>query len=318
MKLTLQKVIGGIALISQAIATLEQAGYRVRAVPIEHMDELRVDLERHYREGRISEEIHRMLGRCFRFESPADLPDARSVFIIAAASPRVMFHVHWQGRRVPIHLPSTYSEIGSMAGQKLEALREALKPFGYTAVGARLPEKSIAVRSGLASYGRNNITYIPGLGSLHRLDAFCSNAPCESDSWGEPRLMERCETCKACRDACPTGAIHGDWMVIRAERCLCHLNEGGDEFPSWVDPSWHDSIVGCFHCQRVCPENAAVLDKISEGPDFSEDEVSAILSAKRADDVSPDLYEKLKPLGLHVYMHAIARNMRVLLERVTV
>lgn len=302
-------------MISQAIATLEQIGYRARAVPIEHMDELRIELDHHYREGRISEEIRSMLGHCFRFEPPTDLPSARSVVIVAVASPRVVFYAHWQGRRVPIHLPSTYSEVGSMPGQKLEALNEALRPSGYRAVRARLPEKSIAVRSGLASYGRNNITYIPGLGSLHQLDAFYSNAQCESDSWSEPRLMDRCETCNACRNSCPTGAIHGDSMMIRAERCLCHLNEGGSEFPSWVDRSWHDSIVGCFHCQQVCPENAAVLHKVSEGPDFSEDEVSAILGAKCADDVSPDLYEKLKSLGLHFFMHAISRNMRVLLER---
>jgi len=305
-------------MIGEAIAALERAGYKARAVPIEHMEELKRELDRHYREGRLSEQIYRMFGHAFRFEVPAELPDAKSVFIVSARSPRVIFHVHWQGRKVPLHLPPTYAEYGFMRSRTLEALNDSLRQAGYTAVNARLPEKAIAVRSGLAIYGRNNITYIPGFGSTHRLAAFYSNAACESDSWGEPRLMERCETCRACTNSCPTGAIHGDWVLIRAERCLCHLNEGPEEFPSWVDPAWHDSVVGCFHCQQVCPENAAVLNNVVEGPEFSESETAAILKAKSASDVSPEVLAKLKSLGLDVYMHAIARNMRVLLERDTV
>lgn len=308
-------MIGGIALTNEAIQALERMGWRARAVPIERVDDLRRGLEHHHREGRISDGSYREFCRWFKFEPPSDLPDARSVLVVSTPCPRVVFHVHWRGRRVPMHLPPTYSEIDSSERQKLELLNSVLRPAGYAAVGARLPAKALAVHSGLASYGRNNITYVPDFGSFHHLDAFYSNAPCESDPWGEPRLMDRCETCNACKNSCPTQAIHDDWMIIRAERCLCNLNERGGEFPDWVDPSWHDSIIGCFHCQQVCPENSAMLGRVAEGPDFSQDEVAAILRAKSVDDVSPAILEKLRSLGLHFFMHAIARNMRVLLEQ---
>jgi len=37
-----------------------------------------------------------------------------------------------------------------------------------------VPIDRLAVRGGLATYGRNNVTYVPGMGSFHRLSAFYS------------------------------------------------------------------------------------------------------------------------------------------------
>ena len=302
-------------MVEQVSAALEREGYKSRCVSVAHVEDLRKELEGHYEEGRMSDEIHEMLLRYLRFGIPNELPDAKSIFVVSAQSPRTVFYVNWRGRRLPVQVPPTYADQDAMIRRSLEIIRETLKPAGYTAVNARLPVKALAVHSGLARYGKNNITYVEGWGSYQRLAVFFSDVLCEADNWPELRMMERCNSCNACEQACPTGAIHGDWVIIRAERCLCHLNEGPREFPDWVDPAWHDSIIGCLHCQKVCPENASVLHKVVEGPEFTSEETAEILKARSADDISPATLEKLRTMGLHYYTHAIARNLRVLVEQ---
>ncbi len=56
-------------------------------------------------------------------------------------------------------------------------MRSILGPAGIEVARARIPVKLLAVRTGLAQYGRNNIAYVRNMGSLVRLDAFCTDAP---------------------------------------------------------------------------------------------------------------------------------------------
>ena len=128
-----------------------------------------------------------------------------------------------------------------------------------------MPEKLLAVRSGLARYGKNNITYVPGMGSLHRLAVFVSDLPCVEDNWGEVKTLKTCDGCTACMDACPTGAIVSDRFLIHAERCITFHNERIEEFPEWLDSSWHNCLVGCLRCQWVCPENRDVRQWVEDG-----------------------------------------------------
>ena len=88
-----------------------------------------------------------------------------------------------------------------------------------------MPLKALAVCSGLGAYGRNNICYVPCMGSFCQLVAFYAEAPGEEAAWGEPRMMARCETCEACRVHCPTGAIAAERFLLHAERCLVFHNE---------------------------------------------------------------------------------------------
>jgi epoxyqueuosine reductase len=62
---------------------------------------------------------------------------------------------------------------------------------------AKLPLKLLAAHSGLAVYGRNNIAYVSGMGGFLGLTAVYSDLPCEQDSWQEPQLMKRGETCNS-------------------------------------------------------------------------------------------------------------------------
>jgi epoxyqueuosine reductase len=155
-----------------------------------------------------------------------------------------------------------------------DLLAAILNPQGYQVAPAMLPEKLLVVRSGLGAYGRNNISYVPGLGGFHQPIALYSDAPCPADHWHDLQMLERCRSCVACQHGCPTGAITAERFLLRAERCLTFHNERSTDvpFPLWIDPAWHNCLVGCLHCQQICPENRTVWPWVVEGACFTEEE----------------------------------------------
>ena len=72
--------------------------------------------------------------------------------------------------------------------------------------------------------------------------------------------------------ACPTDAIRSDRFLVYAERCITFHNERPRDFPQWLDPSWHYSLVGYMICQNVCPINQKLLNWIEAAAAFSEKE----------------------------------------------
>lgn len=150
-------------------------------------------------------------------------------------------------------IPPTYST--ETDKRVIERLTGYLDEHGYKIFHAILPEKPLAVQSGLAAYGRNNITYINGWGSFFRLTAYYSDMPCNTDHWDDYVLLDQCANCNACIKKCPTNAISNAKIRVLAERCLTFINEGMNDFPDWVDPGWHQCLIGCMVCQDVCPVN---------------------------------------------------------------
>jgi len=188
-----------------------------------------------------------------------------------------------------------------------------------------LPVKLLAVRSGLGAYGKNNICYVPGMGSFHRLVAFYSDLPCPEDNWQELQMLERCQNCSACVRHCPTGAIPSaqlrtgtsERFLLRAERCITFHNEraGDFPFPAWLDPSWHNCLVGCLDCQRICPQNKDFLEWVEEGAEFSREETALLLEGVPLDQLPAETGRKLEQLDLIEYFDALPRNLRVFFAR---
>jgi epoxyqueuosine reductase len=180
-----------------------------------------------------------------------------------------------------------------------------------------LPLKLLAARSGLVQYGRNNICYVSGLGSFLQLVAAYSDMPCEEDSWQETMMMKNCEECELCRRACPTGAIPSDRFLLRAERCISYHNEkkGNVPFPEWMDASWHNCIVGCMRCQRVCPQNKDVIQWTGEEEEFSEEETALLLKGARYDDLPVTTRRKLEHLDLVDYLDGLPRNLGIFFKK---
>ena len=253
----------------------------------------------------------------FDFQIPEDLPKAKSLIVVAVPRPQTRAIFVWNGQRHPLIIPPTYTAYDDIAKQVENLLAKILDEKGYKSTGTALPLKLLATRSGLAQYGRNNICYISELGSFLQLVAVYSDMPCEEDSWQEATMMKSCEECELCRRACPTGAIPSDRFLLRAERCIPYHNEkkGDVQFPKWMDASWHNCIVGCMRCQRVCPQNKEVIQWTGEEEEFSEDEATLLLEGVPHDKLPTNTLRKLEHLSLVDYLDSLPRNLGVFFKK---
>jgi epoxyqueuosine reductase len=295
---------------------MAKLGFSVRVVSAKRLEDLGRAIEDQHAQGLFDTGFFEERLAGFRFGVPDDLPDARSLIVVGYRDPNVRFTFEWKGKAVPALVPSTYIHWIERDARAKQALAGLVEAEGYTLVEAKVPKKLLAVRSGLAKYGRNNITYAEDLGSYYRLAVFISDLPCEDDTWVEPTLMDRCNDCSACVRACPTGAIDADRFLLRAERCITFWNEKPDgiPFPDWLEASWHNCVVGCLHCQRVCPENPSVSDACEEGVTFSEEETRLLLEGGHRDTLPAGLVQKLEESDLLPELDTLPRNLGVILE----
>ena len=291
---------------------LKQKGWQAKIVSIQHVRDLQREIEGHHQNGRLDQELYDGYLDRFDFNISENFNDVRSLIIVSAPQPHVRVSFTWQGQTYPAIVPSTYRL--DTDHQIKEMLERLLKPAGFLVEETRQPDKLIAVCSGLARYGKNNITYVPGMGSLHRLVVFVSDLPCVEDYWGEAKTLKTCDGCTACMDACPSGAIVPDRFLIHAERCITFHNERQEAFPKWLDPSWHNCLVGCLYCQNACPMNQKFSKRILDGDSFDEYETTLVLESAKQDDIPPKTVAKLETQGLMAYLDVLARNLRAIID----
>ncbi len=296
---------------------LASQGCPARIVSAKHLADLQEAIEVRHRQGLLDEEFYHERLTFFQFCPPHDLPDARSLIVLAYRDPLLRFTFRWQGRTVVVSVPPTYLHAAPKEKKIEDLLADELAKTGHRLGAALLPEKLLAVCSGLAAYGRNNVTYVKGMGSYQRPVVFFSDLPCEDDEWGKPQSMELCARCTACARACPTGAISGDRFLLHAERCITFWNEKPPSvsFPSWMDPAWHNCLVGCMLCQTACPENRGLLVQADSEVEFSEEETGLLLEGTEPERLAPALVAKLQATDLLNNVDSFARNLGVLLRR---
>ncbi len=119
---------------------------------------------------------------------------------------------------------------------------------------APLLEREWAHRAGLGWFGKNTMLIDSRRGSWFVLGFLLSDQPLEPDA----PSPGGCGTCRACIDACPTGAIiqaEGRWQVD-ARRCISYLTI---EHKGAIGPELAEKMggwtFGCDVCQDVCPFN---------------------------------------------------------------
>jgi epoxyqueuosine reductase len=296
---------------------LRERGFQARIVSVSHLHQLQKEIESLHSHALLDSQFYQERLFRFNFQIPKDLPKAQSLIVVAVPRPQARLIFTRNGRRRSLILPPTYSGYDDTTKQVEKLLAEILGENGYKSTGTALPLKLLAARSGLVQYGRNNICYFSGLGSFFQLVAVYSDMPCEEDSWQEATLMESCEECELCRRACPTGAISSDRFLLRAERCITYHNEkkGNVPFPKWMEVSWHNSIIGCMRCQRVCPQNKEAIQWTKEEEEFSEKETALLLEDVPRDKLPPATLRKLENLGLVDYLDIVARNLSILIKK---
>jgi epoxyqueuosine reductase len=292
---------------------LAECGYQCKIIASDHINDLQSEIENQYRQGLFDEEFYTEELSSFDFKTADSFSGSTSLIIVAAPQPQVRVTFNWQGESRRAIIPPTYSYATDRQLQKL--LERQLNPAGFQVKKANLPWKLLAVSSGLAQYGKNNITYVAGMGSYCRLVAFVSDFPEIESQWHAPQVLERCENCTACMNACPTGAITPDRFLLDGARCLTFHNERKGEFPQWISPSWHNCLVGCLYCQKACPVNKDVVKSVKEGPVFSEKETAFILQGQAQNKGSKHALKKLESLDMIEYLPVLGRNLRALHEQ---
>jgi epoxyqueuosine reductase len=286
---------------------------RFRIVSVVHLEDCRERMEKLRSERLIGERLYAEYLSFFQFRKPETLLDSKSIIIIAIpqASSTIDVEFHGQHHRVIIPPTYVYKEIREAC---TKILSEALSRTGAGVVRAYLPLKLLAVRSGLGKYGRNNICYVDSMGSFHRLEAFHTDCDFGVDDWQEMSMMGSCIGCSLCIEACPIGCISSEKIFVDAERCLTYLNENKEDFPEWVNPRWHNAIVGCMRCQASCPENRDFVRDRNKVEKFSEEETELILKPVPVQDLPKELSDKLARLNMDEPPPFLARNLAALLR----
>jgi epoxyqueuosine reductase len=248
----------------------------------------------------------------FDYDVTASLPGVQSLSIIAIPQPVTRATFSWRNKAYTGDIPPTY--IGKTDDARVKDTLTTLVGPEFKLVRVHLPVKTLAVKSGLAQYGKNNITYVPGFGSYHRLVAFATDRSWQEDSWSESKMMKICEGCNKCRENCPTHCIPTDRFLLHAENCLTWHNEREDDLVSWIKPEWHHMLIGCMRCQLVCPVNRDQLNKIVPGVAFSEEETARLLQKTPWNTLSDEIRRKLTEIAMDDSYEVLARNLEVLIK----
>jgi epoxyqueuosine reductase len=284
---------------------------RARIVPAKRATDIGSDIQSLKDEGLLDKELYDIYLSKYSYGLPESLPTAKSLFVVAIPVPGMIITFIHHGQEHRCLVPPTYANVKEL-DRKVKSILEAALP-GSRTVKAMLPYKTLATRTGLAKYGKNNITYVEDFGSFFRLTGFFTDADMETDDWQAKEVMAQCTECDLCLKACPMGAIGKDRFLIRADRCLTFLNEMPSEraFPSRIKPSVHNAIVGCMRCQQACPINRTHIDSFVEGDVYSEEETEYLLKGDYQNEDAEEIMEKLDCSGLD--LEIFPRNLAVLL-----
>lgn len=235
-------------------------------------------------------------------DKPEVLARAETKTIILLAVPRPAHVVTFEdrGRLHDLVLPPTYLRYYPLFDEVLADLSAATG----NALKLRLlsaPLKTVAGLTGFARYGKNNITYVDGLGSAVQLMGFAADLPmpgCAVPPEDAPLALDECRSCRACSVACPVKAIVEDRFLFHGERCLTGFSESEEGLPGEFVRLRTPTLIGCLACQERCPANRGRLrfEKLPQA--FSDGETAYILGERGEGPPAPELAEKVRALGL--------------------
>lgn len=259
-------------------------------------------------------ELSEYISYVFNFKVRDSFPEAKSIIIAAKYNPTHKVTFMKDAKEIEAIIPPGYVNFRSKQIALQQTISGILASLNYRAERIILPVKLLAVESGLGIYGKNNLCYLPEIGSYHYLGSFMSDMPNDNENWQGMINMNVCDTCNKCLHNCPSGAIDDERFLIHAEKCLTYFNRNPGIFPDSLNPAWHNSLFGCIKCQEICPMNAKVSKKIEVLEAFTESETKEILSGEEFNNYSEILKTKLNNFGFPELHSFLSRNLKALIQ----
>ena len=194
-------------------------------------------------------------GRADRLDPARLLPGARSVVAVALSYKPRADDPTWRG----VAAYARGRDYHDVMRGRLVSLADFVERAAGADVASRVAvdtsavlERDLAARAGLGWIGKNTNLLAPDLGSLFFIGIVLTTAALAFDE----TLPDRCGTCTACLEACPTRAFVAPY-VLDARRCISYLTI---EHRGAIDAPWRGRVgewlFGCDVCQDVCPWNA--------------------------------------------------------------
>ena len=114
-----------------------------------------------------------------------------------------------------------------------------------------IADRSVAIRAGLGSRGKNTCVYVGDCRSWVVLGELLTDLELEPDP---PAPLDVCGECDECMKACPTGAICEPY-VVDMRICLSQVTQSKGFIPHGLREKLGTRIYGCDTCQSACPLN---------------------------------------------------------------
>ena len=223
-----------------------------------------------------------VVGHQYFQEDPAGIPDDPSRAVIARYARGRDYHKVVKKKLTALGRWLEEEVGGGPAGSEC--------PVGWRAYVDTGPilERDLAQRAGLGWFGKNTMLIHPRKGSYFFLGVLLTDVVLEIDP---PFAADHCGSCRACLDACPTGALLGrderGAPVLDANRCISYLTiEHRGAIPEEFRAPMGNRVYGCDICQEVCPWNVRFARAAAERDYAARDAWDAVWDRDGDEDAS--------------------------------